>query len=167
MSVWKEHPGGAAIILKYAGRDATLVYEPIHPRDALQKNLPLSKHLGPLDSKSSQLLDIKRESRQQTKDELRVQQALKERPPLNRLLTVADIEVFASLQDKRNRLTTSQHVAAKVLPHKSLAYYSTGADDEIGESLSNPTRIHLLMPIPQPTSKTPDPSPVSSSTPGF
>lgn len=33
------HPGGAAIILKYAGKDATAVYEPLHPSDAITKHL--------------------------------------------------------------------------------------------------------------------------------
>ena len=27
-----EHPGGAAIILKYGGKDATEEYDPIHPK---------------------------------------------------------------------------------------------------------------------------------------
>lgn len=33
------HPGGSAIILKYAGKDATKAYTPIHPDDTLQKYL--------------------------------------------------------------------------------------------------------------------------------
>ncbi|RSH88948.1 hypothetical protein EHS25_002610 [Saitozyma podzolica] len=43
-----EHPGGAEIILKYAGMDATEEYDPIHPPDAITDNLDPSKHLGPL-----------------------------------------------------------------------------------------------------------------------
>lgn len=30
-----EHPGGPKVILKYAGKDATEEYEPIHPPDTL------------------------------------------------------------------------------------------------------------------------------------
>ena len=33
------HPGGANIILKYAGRDATEAFEPVHPSDTLEKHL--------------------------------------------------------------------------------------------------------------------------------
>ncbi|KAJ6621231.1 FMN-dependent dehydrogenase-domain-containing protein [Mycena sp. CBHHK59/15] len=94
----QEHPGGAKIILKYAGRDATSAYEPIHPPDALEKNLPSSK-----------------QNRKKTQDEVRVEKALSERPPLGRLLSLADME----------------DVARKVLSHKAEAYYSSAADDQI------------------------------------
>ncbi|WVN91034.1 uncharacterized protein L203_106281 [Cryptococcus depauperatus CBS 7841] len=43
-----EHPGGAEIILRYAGKDATEEYEPIHPPDAIKDNLDPSKCLGAL-----------------------------------------------------------------------------------------------------------------------
>lgn len=89
----QEHPGGAAIILKYAGKDATRAYEPIHPSDALEKHLDASKHLGPLDASSASLLDHARSNRKQTKDEKRVELALKQRPPLGRMLSLDDIEV--------------------------------------------------------------------------
>lgn len=89
----QEHPGGSSIILKYAGRDATSVYEPIHPPDALEKNLPKSKHLGPLNSDASKIISEANKAKTKTKDELRVEQALKERPPLVRILSLADMEV--------------------------------------------------------------------------
>ncbi|KIY72782.1 hypothetical protein CYLTODRAFT_366932 [Cylindrobasidium torrendii FP15055 ss-10] len=109
-----EHPGGAAIILKYAGKDATRAYEPIHASDALEKHLDASKHLGPLDASSASLLDHARSHRKQTKDEKRVELALKQRPPLGRMLSLDDIEA----------------VALKVLSHKAMAYYSSASDDE-------------------------------------
>jgi len=33
------HPGGSSIVLKYAGRDATEAFEPVHPTDTLEKHL--------------------------------------------------------------------------------------------------------------------------------
>lgn len=48
----KEHPGGAGIILKYAGKDATKAFDPIHPSDTLTKYLPEKNHLGPVDQKT-------------------------------------------------------------------------------------------------------------------
>lgn len=45
----KEHPGGSAIILKYAGKDATKAFDPIHPSDTLTKYLPEKNHIGPVD----------------------------------------------------------------------------------------------------------------------
>ncbi|KAH0590571.1 hypothetical protein H2248_000711 [Termitomyces sp. 'cryptogamus'] len=110
-----EHPGGASIILKYAGKDATDVYESIHPPDALKKNLPTSKHLGPLNSDAARAVAQAQESKLKTKDELRVEIALKQRPPLNRILSLADMET----------------VARKVLSYKALAYYSSSSDDQL------------------------------------
>lgn len=48
----EEHPGGSAIILKYAGRDATKAFDPIHPSDTLTKYLPQEFHLGEVDPES-------------------------------------------------------------------------------------------------------------------
>ncbi|KAG5654775.1 hypothetical protein H0H81_003783 [Sphagnurus paluster] len=110
-----EHPGGSSIILKYAGRDATRAYTPIHPPDALEKNLPAEKHLGPLDSDAARLVRQAQENRKKTKDELRVEDAQKRRPPLSRILSLADMEA----------------VARQVLSHKALAYYSSSSDDQI------------------------------------
>ncbi|KJA29265.1 hypothetical protein HYPSUDRAFT_32665 [Hypholoma sublateritium FD-334 SS-4] len=110
-----EHPGGPEIILKYAGRDATSVYEPIHPPDALDKNIPQSKHLGKLEASSANLLRIEKENLRQSRDELRVEQARKQMPPLDRILSLRDME----------------NVAKHILSHKALAYYSSAADDEI------------------------------------
>ncbi|KAJ7170015.1 FMN-dependent dehydrogenase-domain-containing protein [Mycena filopes] len=111
----QEHPGGAKIILKYAGRDATSAYEPIHPPDALQKNLPPSKHLGPLSAAAAQSVSDDQQNRKKTKDELRVEDALSQRPPLVRIMSLADMEA----------------VARKVLSIKAEAYYSSAADDHI------------------------------------
>ncbi|KAJ7264875.1 FMN-dependent dehydrogenase-domain-containing protein [Mycena haematopus] len=106
---------GSKVILQYAGRDATSAYEPIHPPDAVEKNLPLSKHLGPLSVSATQTAANGQQNRKKTKDELRVEQALLQRPPLGRILSVADME----------------EVARKVLSHKAEAYYSSAADDHI------------------------------------
>ena len=89
----KEHPGGAEIILKYAGRDATSVYEPIHPPDTLEKNLPLSKHMGPLTENAIQTIAQDQQAVTKTRDALRVEQARKKMPPLNRILNLQDMEV--------------------------------------------------------------------------
>ncbi|KAI0639264.1 FMN-dependent dehydrogenase-domain-containing protein [Trametes polyzona] len=110
-----DHPGGAKIILKYAGKDATSAYEPIHPPDALDKNLPPENHLGVLDSASATAVKEAAENRPKTKDELRVEAAQAAKPPLSRMLSLRDIE----------------DVARQVLSYKALAYYSSAADDEL------------------------------------
>ncbi|KIM85387.1 hypothetical protein PILCRDRAFT_778154 [Piloderma croceum F 1598] len=113
-----EHPGGSSIILKYAGRDATAAYEPIHPPDALDKNLSKDKHLGELDTAAAKEVAREAESREKTQDEIRVEQAQRQKPALNRLLNLQDVE----------------DVARKVLPYKAMAYYSSASDDEISHN---------------------------------
>ena len=89
----QEHPGGKHIILKYAGRDATAAYKPIHPDDALEKNLPKEKCLGPVKITAKQQLESNESLRKKTKDEIRVAAAQARKPPLKRILTLQDMEV--------------------------------------------------------------------------
>ena len=49
----ESHPGGASVILKYGGRDATAEYEEIHIPGLLDDNLPKEKHLGPVDASTA------------------------------------------------------------------------------------------------------------------
>jgi hypothetical protein len=92
----QDHPGGANVILRYGGKDATAAYVPIHPSDALDKNLAPEKHLGTLDSESIRRLKESEKNKVQTKDELRVEEALKNKPPLQRIVNVEDMEVSYS-----------------------------------------------------------------------
>lgn len=109
-----EHPGGSSIILKYAGRDATSVYQPIHPSDALDKNLSPSQHLGPVNDDAANVLAKEETSKKKTKDELRVEQAMKQRPPLNRILNLNDMQasisvsLYTSSTDKHSRKLLSR-----------------------------------------------------------
>lgn len=81
------------MILEYAGRDATAVFVPIHPSDALDKSIPPEKHLGDLDQASILELGQTKKSRTKTRDELRVEEALENKPPLSRIINVQDMEV--------------------------------------------------------------------------
>jgi L-lactate dehydrogenase (cytochrome) len=44
-----EHPGGSAILLKHAGRDATAAYEVAHGPEIIEEGLPVSKRKGQID----------------------------------------------------------------------------------------------------------------------
>lgn len=81
----------------FGGRDATAAYVPIHPSDALDKNIAPEKHLGDLDQAS--ILELRQAKKNQTKtrDELRVEEALKNKPPLSRIINVQDMEVEHAL----------------------------------------------------------------------
>lgn len=105
-----EHPGGPKIILKYAGKDATEEYEPIHPPDTLDKYLPESKHLGPVDMGT-----VEQEKKEVTPEEMERQQRIKEMPLLDQCYNLMDFEA----------------VARRVMKKTAWGYYSSAADDEI------------------------------------
>jgi L-lactate dehydrogenase (cytochrome) len=105
-----EHPGGQKIILKYAGKDATEEFEPIHPPDTLDKYLDKSKHLGDVDMKT-----VKHEQKEEDPDEKERQQRIKNMPALEECFNMLDFEA----------------VAKRVMKKTAWAYYSSAADDEI------------------------------------
>lgn len=91
--ILQSHPGGRQIILKYAGKDATSAYKPIHPEDALENNLAKEKHLGSVDANAVTEMQRADANRKKTQDELRIEQAKLNKPPLKRILTLEDMEV--------------------------------------------------------------------------
>ncbi|KAL1962459.1 hypothetical protein VTN77DRAFT_9660 [Rasamsonia byssochlamydoides] len=105
-----EHPGGQKIILKYAGKDATAEFDPIHPPDTLDKYLHPSKHLGEVD-----MATVEQEEKVQDPAEIERQERLKRMPPLSQCYNLLDFEA----------------VARYVMKPTAWAYYSSGADDEI------------------------------------
>ena len=98
------------IILKYAGKDATEAYEPIHPPDTLDKFLDKSKHLGEVDMDT-----IEEEQKEKDPDEDERQERIKRMPILEQCYNLMDFEA----------------VARRVMKKTAWAYYSSGADDEI------------------------------------
>lgn len=106
----EEHPGGKNIILKYAGKDATEAYEPIHPPDTLDKFLEQKKHLGEVDMDT-----IEQEQVEEDPDEQERQERIKRMPILEQCYNLMDFEA----------------VARRVMKKTAWAYYSSGADDEI------------------------------------
>ncbi|KAJ5605410.1 hypothetical protein N7510_008191 [Penicillium lagena] len=105
-----EHPGGQKIILKYAGKDATEEFEPIHPPDTLDKYLDQSKHLGEVD-----MTTVEREEKAFDPDEAARLERIKRMPPLAACYNLMDFEA----------------VARQVMKNTAWAYYSSGADDEL------------------------------------
>ncbi|KAJ5594696.1 FMN-dependent dehydrogenase [Penicillium hispanicum] len=105
-----EHPGGQKIILKYAGKDATEEFDPIHPPDTLDKFLDRSKHLGEVD-----MATVEQEEKAVDPEEADRQERIKRMPPLAACYNLMDFEA----------------VARQVMKKTAWAYYSSGADDEI------------------------------------
>jgi L-lactate dehydrogenase (cytochrome) len=105
-----EHPGGQKIILKYAGKDATEEFDPIHPPDTLDKYLDKSKHLGEVDMST-----VEQEEKVFDPEEADRLERVKRMPSLAACYNLMDFEA----------------VARQVMKKTAWAYYSSGADDEI------------------------------------
>ncbi|ODQ66560.1 FMN-dependent dehydrogenase [Nadsonia fulvescens var. elongata DSM 6958] len=123
-----QHPGGSKIILKFAGKDATKKFEPIHPPDTLDKYLDKSKCLGTVtidgpvaDVKSSHApntagsKNVSIDTEAENPDEIERLKRVANMPPLSQCYNLFDFE----------------HVAKLTMPSTAWAYYSSGADDEI------------------------------------
>jgi L-lactate dehydrogenase (cytochrome) len=105
-----EHPGGPKIILKYAGKDATKEFEPIHPPDTLDKYLDKSKHLGDVDMST-----VEKDAEEDDPEEIERQKRIERLPPLEECFNLLDFEALAR----------------RVMKKTAWAYYSSAADDEI------------------------------------
>ncbi|KAK6828617.1 cytochrome b2 [Apiospora arundinis] len=105
-----EHPGGPKIILKYAGKDATEEFEPIHPPDTLDKYLDKSKHLGPVDMSTVATVEKEDDPEEDAR-----QQRIADKPALSQCYNLLDFEA----------------VAKRTMKKGAWGYYSSAADDEI------------------------------------
>lgn len=105
-----DHPGGYNIILKYAGKDATDIYDPLHPKDTLDKYLDKSKHLGPVDMST-----VVKEDEEVDPEEAARLERVERMPSLDQCYNLMDFEA----------------VARRVMKKTAWGYYSSGADDEI------------------------------------
>ena len=105
------------MILQYAGKDATEAYDAVHAPEVVEKNLPPEKNLGVLDAESTLAMAQSNKERKKTQDELRVEKAMKEIPPLSRVLNSLEME----------------EVAKKILTYKAWAFITSAADNEVSE----------------------------------
>jgi hypothetical protein len=129
-----EHPGGQKIVLKYAGKDGTEAFEPIHPPDTLDKYLDKSKHLGEVDMNT-----VKQEAKEIDPDEEERQKRIRRMPILEQCYNLMDFEA----------------VARKVMKKTAWAYYSSGADDEIVRLFQPPLpRLRLQLTLDRRYEKT-------------
>lgn len=99
------HPGGAKVILKLAGKDATEEYDPIHPPGTLEENLKPEALLGTVDPETLP----KQEANSAAVEEK------KGPPPMGSLFNMDDFEDVATKQANR----------------RTWAYYYSASDDKI------------------------------------
>lgn len=108
--------------MKYAGKDATQEYEPIHPPDAITTHLAPEKCLGSVEPDTALKIEVKVSDLEKQRLE-----RVARRPPLSEVLNLHDFEAIAKL----------------VMPEKAWAYYSSAADDEI-TNRENHTAYHRV-----------------------
>ena len=82
-----EHPGGQKIIMKYAGRDATKAFEPIHPPDIIDRFLSPEVCMGQIDAAEMATAD-----KVETEEEKRVRIAHEKKPRLDEMYNSFDFE---------------------------------------------------------------------------
>ncbi|KAI7872187.1 FMN-dependent dehydrogenase-domain-containing protein [Spinellus fusiger] len=107
-----EHPGGQKIILKYAGKDATQAFDPIHPKDIIERLLPASVYQGDMDPEE---LKQQQEAEEESPKDKAIRLARKAMPHLDEIYNTFDFE----------------NIARKVMSPEGWGYYSSGAGDEI------------------------------------
>ena len=105
------HPGGPGNILRYAGRDATDEYDPIHHAGAIEEHLPANAYLSEVDLATVSKAAVRAVT---TKD------VPTENAPLSTIINLDDFE----------------HVAKQSLSPNAWAYYSSGSDDEISKQMN-------------------------------
>jgi len=116
-----EHPGGKGIIIKYAGRDASKAFNPLHPSDMIN-SLPPAAHLGPVTPAEAPVeAKIEDESDDEEEDEEAV-------PDISQMVNVWDFEL----------------VAKKNVTKEAWAYLMSGADDEFSFR-ENHAAFHRIM----------------------
>lgn len=117
------HPGGANIILKLAGKDATEEYDPVHPPGTLEDNLPSSARLGAIDPTTlpEPVKAAKDIGPEPDKD--------REDVPLDHMLNLDEIE----------------EAATKKISRKGWAYYYSAADDLVSKSFNNTVYRQILL----------------------
>ncbi|OBA24145.1 hypothetical protein METBIDRAFT_77000 [Metschnikowia bicuspidata var. bicuspidata NRRL YB-4993] len=104
------HPGGKKIIEKYAGKNASSIFNKFHGPDFIAKYLSAEECLGPLIGHLEEADDVT-----ETGDDHQRQMYKENLPPLSEIFTLTDFE----------------YIAKKVCSPSAWYYYSLGAQDEI------------------------------------
>lgn len=106
-----DHPGGASIIHKYAGKDGTKAFDPLHSKAILKTMLPKEAMVGEVDPLPA---GTETEEPDEHAHAAPVEDP-ESYPPLERMLNLYDFEPVAEAK----------------MTKEGWAYYSSGADDEI------------------------------------
>ncbi|KAI0408246.1 mitochondrial cytochrome-like protein b2 [Xylaria palmicola] len=86
-----EHPGGASVLLRHAGRDATAAYSQVHSPSLIRSSLPASRRIGALDRSTV----TEEWARPQPTMEPPATRGKGSRPPLSNLINANDFRLAA------------------------------------------------------------------------
>lgn len=103
-----KHPGGAGILLKYAGKDASSLFKQIHSQELITMRLSPDLYLGEM------VGEFEEEVVELTEEEVIRLQNLENKPDLDQIFDLHDFE----------------YVLKKILPKTAYTYFATGCDDE-------------------------------------
>ncbi|KAL2808879.1 FMN-dependent dehydrogenase-domain-containing protein [Aspergillus granulosus] len=117
-----EHPGGSAIILKYAGNDASKAYDEVHAPSMIVKTLAIEQFKGMIDP-TARLPSV------DTLPESSVLTDPDTFPPLESLISVQDFE----------------EVARKKYTEKTFAFYSSAATDLVSHHANLESYRQILL----------------------
>lgn len=110
-----QHPGGSAVIRGNAGKDVSALFSALHPPDVIQKYIPETQRLGPLEDQMPSDRICSPPAIGETVEDIQRKEELRQKlPDLNSLLNLYDFEYLAS----------------QILANQAWAYYSSASDDE-------------------------------------
>ncbi|KAI5862458.1 FMN-dependent dehydrogenase-domain-containing protein [Durotheca rogersii] len=133
-----KHPGGRSILLKNAGRDASVAFDSVHPVELLDEYLTPDQLLGEVHSGDMAAdrgtRDYKSASRPEHKpmtppEAPSPSAAPTEVPPLESILSIDEIESYAMQR----------------LSPKAISYYASATDDEITKAENNRIYRSILL----------------------
>lgn len=119
----RAHPGGSKLIFDNGGMDATALFDPVHPKDIMDKLLKPSLMMGDVDPATIQDKHVAKPpeikkpppKKKVVSDEVEEAEPVFVQPALGAMLNTFDFE----------------SVAREVMEPQGWAYYSSGGDDEI------------------------------------
>ncbi|SCU86780.1 LADA_0E00254g1_1 [Lachancea dasiensis] len=110
-----QHPGGPAVIKFNAGKDVTALFSALHAPDVIEKFIPDSDRLGPLEGHMPSEHVCPPPATGESPEDIQRKEELRHALP--------DLDSLMNLYDFEN-------LASQILSNMAWAYYSSAADDE-------------------------------------
>lgn len=132
-----EHPGGAKIILKLAGKDATEEYDPIHPPGTIEENLKPETRLGSVNPDSLARANSATSNDANNAPASSSSSSTSSSGPLEKY-TPPPLDHFLNLDE-------IAEAAEKMVSAKCRAYYYSASDDLFSKRYNNAVYRSILL----------------------